>query len=139
MTRHRTSGAQRGSATVETVLLVPMLVISVLFVVNAGRVAGMRHKVDHAAGVAARAASLVSADRQWRAAEDAARLDLDESNMKCRDLAVRLERRRVAGRDAIRARVSCTSDVAGLAVLRSAGTRLTGESTEVIDVFTHRY
>lgn len=139
MSGPRSRASQRGSAVVETVLIVPVLVILVLFVVHAGRVAAVRHKVDHAAGAAARAASLVSADRQWQAATTAARADLDEAKVRCRDLSVRIERRRERGRDVLRSRVACTSDRAGLALLRSGGTRLTGESTEVIDVFTHRY
>lgn len=139
MTVHVHRSPERGSTVVESVLVVPVLVILVLFVVHAGRVSAVRHKVEHAAATAARAASLVSAERQRDAATIAARADLVEANVRCRDLAVRIERRRESGRDTVRASVSCTTDRAGLALLRAGAVRLTGASTEVIDVFTHRY
>jgi Flp pilus assembly protein TadG len=129
----------RGSAVVETVLIVPVLVVLLLFVVHAGRVASLHHKVDHAAGAAARAASLVSAGRQWNAALAAARADLDEAKVKCRDLSLRLERGTEGGRDVVTARVACTAEGGGLALLKVDRARATGVSTEVIDVFTHRY
>jgi len=129
----------RGSATVETVLVVPLLVLFVVFIVHAGRVSAVRHKVDHAAGAAARAASMVSADRQTSAARAAAAADLEEANVVCRDLVVELVRRREAGRHVVRARVACTTDRAGLSLLGARRVRMTGTSTEVIDVFTHRY
>ena len=130
---------RRGSAAAETVLVVPLLVLLVVFIVHAGRVSSVRHKVDHAAGAAARAASLVSVERQVSAATAAARADLEESNVVCRELEVRLVRRREAGRDLVRSQVSCTTDRAGLALLGARRVRLTGVSTEVIDVFTYRY
>ncbi len=58
--RHQET-AQRGSVTVELVLLTPLLILVLLFVVALGRLAEARLQVNTAAGQAARAT------RRWPA------------------------------------------------------------------------
>ena len=48
----------RGSATVEIVILAPALILVLLFVIAVGRIAGANNTVDAAAFAAARAASI---------------------------------------------------------------------------------
>src|SRR4051794_35132473 len=52
--------ADRGSVTVELVILAPVLVILMLFVVFVGRASGATEQIRHAADEGARAASLVA-------------------------------------------------------------------------------
>jgi Flp pilus assembly protein TadG len=70
-----TRRAERGSMTVEFVLLAPLLIVLMLFLVLAGRVVEAHGQVDGAARDAARAASLArslgQADQDARAAVNA--------------------------------------------------------------------
>lgn len=61
-----------GSATVELVIWVPVLVSLLLFVVALGRLANARAKVDAAARDGARAASLVRSPSEAASAAEAA-------------------------------------------------------------------
>ena len=81
-----TRRAERGSLTVEFVLLAPLLIVLMLFLVLAGRVVEAHGQVDGAARDAARAASLArslgQADADAKAAVNA------DINGWCQDVTV---------------------------------------------------
>ena len=126
----------RGSFTVELVLMVPVLMLSTLLVVHYGRVAAVSAKVAHAADSSARAASLVEGGRQLQAARRVATADLASSGVRCISRSVGLERRGSEGARFVTVRVSCTSSIEGLGLLGARPVTITRESTEQIDVYT---
>src|SRR3546814_12085025 len=79
----------RGSASLELVLVTPVVLILLLFVVCAGRLAEARADVDRAARDAARAASIA---RDPSSAEDAgtsaASATLESGGIRCRSIVV---------------------------------------------------
>jgi Flp pilus assembly protein TadG len=81
-----TRRAERGSLTVEFVLLAPLLIVLMLFLVLAGRVVEAHGQVDGAARDAARAASLA---RSLGAADADARTAVNaDINGWCQDVTV---------------------------------------------------
>jgi Flp pilus assembly protein TadG len=79
-----TRRAERGSLTVEFVLLAPLLIVLMLFLVLAGRVVEAHGQVDGAARDAARAASLARSPQQ-AVADARAAVDAD-INGWCQDV-----------------------------------------------------
>ena len=73
----------RGSVTVELVILAPVLLVLMLFVVFVGRASGATEQVRHAADEGARAASLVSRGSMWDAATAAVHSDLSTNGANC--------------------------------------------------------
>jgi Flp pilus assembly protein TadG len=127
--------AERGSATVEMVLLVPLLVVLVMSVVHAGRSAEALVQLRHAADQGARAASMVRTDRMEDVGERAVRDDLVGSGSSCTDPLVNVA---VDGDSAVRAvmvEIECTVRIAGLELLGVRTRRLEARSTEVIDLW----
>ena len=94
----------RGSATVELVLLAPVLVVLALFVVYAGRGAEALTQVRHSADQGARAASLV-----------------------------RVSRMETVGSAAVLAEVECVVNKTGLGLIGLSERVVTAQSIEVID------
>lgn len=136
MSRRRSK--QRGSFTVELLLMAPVMMISTLLVVHYGRVAALSAKVAHAADSAARAASLVADGRRARAAERVATADLAGSGTTCDPRSIRMNRRGSGDARFVTVRVTCTSSVDGLGLLGARRVTITRESTEQIDVYTSR-
>jgi hypothetical protein len=127
--------AERGSATVEMVLLAPLLVVLVMSVVHAGRSAEALVQLRHAADQGARAASMVRTDRMEDVGERAVRDDLVGSGSSCTDPLVNVA---VDGDSAVRAvmvEIECTVRIAGLELLGVRARRLEARSTEVIDLW----
>lgn len=110
----------RGSASLELVLLTPLLLLLLLFVVMGGRYAQARADVDSAARDAARAGSLErSSAEAINAAEEAAARRLADRNIVCTDLDVQLGVLNFRPGGDVQATVSCTvdlSDLTGLGV-----------------------
>jgi Flp pilus assembly protein TadG len=75
--------AQRGSMTVEFVLVAPVLIVLMLFLVMAGRVEEARGEADGAARDAARAASIAQDPGDAQAFADQAITDDSSSNLTC--------------------------------------------------------
>ena len=75
--------SERGSATVEMVLVAPLLVVLVMSVVHAGRSAEALVQLRHAADQGARAASMVRTERMEDVGERAVRKDLVGSGSSC--------------------------------------------------------
>lgn len=125
----------RGSATVELVLIAPVLVVLALFVVLAGRSGEALRQVQHAADHGARAASQAPLDDRESTGRNATLEDLRISGRTCRDEAVSVELTKLGRLDAVKVSVSCRIDHAGLALLGMAPRRVTAESVEVVDFY----
>lgn len=110
----------RGSATVELVLLTPLLIVMLLFVVALGRVASTRQEVDAAARDAARAAANArSSTGAQTAGENAAHAALSQHSVTCRDLQVQIGTDGFHPGGVVTARIECTvalGDLVGLGV-----------------------
>lgn len=138
MTRHAMkagSRVDRGSATVELVLITPLLMVLGLFVVAAGRSGEALRQVQHAADNGARAASQASAHGRESAGLTAALADLRAVGRSCADQSIRVVNVKVGRLDAVKVSVSCRVDHAGLQLLGLSSRRVTAESTESIDVY----
>jgi Flp pilus assembly protein TadG len=127
----------RGSASLELVLLTPLLLALLLLVELGGRYAQARADVDSAARDAARAGSLErSSAAAADAAEEAAERRLAARDIVCTDLVVDLGDTDFRAGGEVNVTVSCAvdlSDLTGLGVPSS----VTFDSTfsEPIDVF----
>lgn len=129
---------ERGSASAELVLLAPVLVLFVTFVAAAGRISAARTLVRSASGAAAREASLVAGTRMDGVARGRVLAEIDAGRSWCRDPRVTVRREAGDGLSFVTVRAECTLERRGVLVLVPRAVRLAAESTEVIDVFTHR-
>ena len=128
---------ERGSATLELVLLTPLLLLMLLFVVFLGRLGEARNDVDRAARDAARAASIARTPLDADAAGRAAAADtLQSGGVSCRQMEVAVDTSRFAAGGDVAATVSCTVDLADVAELTVPGSQtMTASFTEPIDTF----
>ncbi len=125
--------SHQGSATVELVLLAPVLMILILFGVYSGRASGSAIQVRHAADQAARGASKVSRSRvDSTAFQVVERVFADESS-SCRDFSVQTSIVDQDGDSAVRVEVSCMINTQGLMLLGVTQRRVSAISTEVFD------
>lgn len=127
----------RGSATLELVLVTPLLLLMLLFVVFLGRLGQARNDVDRAARDAARAASLArtpaDADVAGRVAADDT---LRAGGVSCRNMTVIIDTSGFAAGGEVAATVTCTVELADVAELTVPGTKtLTAAFTEPVDTF----
>jgi Flp pilus assembly protein TadG len=124
-------GHERGGVATELAVVTPALVVLVLFVVFAGRIAQAHHDVMQAAAEGARDASLTrtgDADATVRATVER---NLAAAGVGCRDLAVV-----VTGGPSVRVDVRCDVDLTGVATLGLPGHRtVTASADEVVDVY----
>lgn len=108
----------RGSASLELVLLTPVLLVLFLLVVMGGRYAQARADVDSAARDAARAGSLARSPAEAKAAaEDAAERRLSDRDVVCADLEVILDIADFRPGGDVAATVRCQVDLADLSGL----------------------
>ncbi len=115
---------ERGGATVEVVLITPLLVVLLLFVVQLGRFAVARTDLDGASRDAARAASLAGTlPAAQSAARDAAEAALATRDVTCRDLDVALDAEFSPG-GWVAAEVVCTVDLSQLSLLGVPGSKV---------------
>ncbi len=120
-----------GSASVELVLITPLLVIFLLLVIFGGRSVESSNDVKHAADQGARAASMVASSRMAETARRAVADDLEARRVSCPfpsvDVRTSLEGRTVT------VTVSCRADDSGLDLLDVSARTVSASSTEVID------
>lgn len=125
----------QGNAATETVLLVPVVLLVVLFVVFVGRISSTDDDIQGAARDAARAASQsATADAAAAVAQQTAADTLDTDRVRCDGLQVAVDTNAFVRGGAVIVDIRCTvslADVLGLAVPGSA-TR-TAHAVEVID------
>ena len=115
---------ERGSASVELVLMTPVLIALLLFVVALGRLAGARGEVDAAARDAARAAANArSAPAAQQAGLEAASATLADRGVECRQLSVGVNTSDFRADGLVRASVQCVVDLEGVAGIGLPGSR----------------
>lgn len=131
----RRSRTDRGSATVELVLVTPLLMVLALFVVTAGRSGEALRQVQHAADNGARAASQASAVRRDSVALTAAAADVNSGGRSCTNQSIEVTNVKVGRLDAVRVRVSCQVSHAGLRLLGMSPRRVSAESIEAVDLY----
>jgi Flp pilus assembly protein TadG len=135
--RSRSLADQRGSASIELVLLTPVLLVLLLLVVAGGRLAGARGAVDAAARDAARAGTIArSPGDARRDALAAAAARLDEGSVGCRDLTVDVDASDFRAGGSVAVTVTCSVDLGDLTLLRVPGARdITSHAVEPVDAF----
>jgi Flp pilus assembly protein TadG len=126
-----------GSVTVELTVLAPVVLALLLFTVGLGRIEDADGQVTGAARDAARAASLAPDPTSANsAARDAVAADVTGDGLDCNDLNVNVDTGRFAAGGAVTVRVSCTADLADLALAGLPGRKtLTATSTAPIETY----
>ncbi len=135
MTRPRN---ERGSMSIELVLLTPVLVACILVIAGGARHVDARGQTSTAAFVAARAASLTS-DQEAAvvAGRKAASGALSDRGLACVSLTVQIDAGDFRPGGHIRATVTCTADLADLSGLGLPGTK-SFTSVAVVPIEEHR-
>lgn len=135
----RAALGQSGSATVELVLLTPLLVLLALVAVAFGRATDARLRVEDAAHDAARAASLAyTPDEAERAARQAATAALPH-DLGCTRHTVHLIHDGLEPGTTVTAEVACHASLAGLSATGLPGTlTLHAASTSPVDTYRSR-
>ena len=131
------SEREAGSASVELVLLTPVLLVLLLFVVSLGRVADARAQVNAAARDAARAGTIARGSESARSdAIAAATGRLGQGRVTCRSLDVKVDTATFRPGGAVTATVTCTVDLADLTSLKVPGSRtVVASATEPVDFY----
>jgi Flp pilus assembly protein TadG len=124
---------ERGSATVELVLLTPVLMALMLFVVIAGRSGESQIEVRHAADQAARAASMVHPRSMQVVAERVAREDLSKNGVGCTSSYVEATISESEFSRSVTVFLDCVVNRDGLDLLGLGERHVHADSTEVID------
>ena len=134
----------RGSSSVELVIITPALLLFLLLAIYAGRIALARQAVHAAAADAARTAAIArSRAVAGTTAQAAARATLTNEGLRCTTTQVVLD---LAGfgapvgtQAAVSATVSCTVDVADVLVPGAPGVRvLTETASSPVDTYRER-
>ncbi|GLZ37876.1 TadE/TadG family type IV pilus assembly protein [Actinokineospora sp. NBRC 105648] len=127
---------ERGSATVELVIIAPLLIAMLLFVVFCGRMASTSQQITDAAHQAARAASL--ARTPAAAASDArstAQTALANAGVTCQSLAVNVDTLGLQPGSTVTVTITCTVGLSDLSLLGLPGsTDLRDSFSSVVDV-----
>lgn len=126
---------ERGSVAVETAVVAPALVVLLLLVVFAGRVAQAEGDVRRAASEGARAASLEQyPENAELAAKDIVAANLAASGVVCGRLDTTVDTSSFAPGGSVSVTVRCTASMADVALLGVPGERVfESRSVEVID------
>lgn len=128
--------AERGSATVEVVLVTPLLLLVLMTVVALGRLADARLVVADTAHQAARAASLARTEADARTgARRTARAALHHAAAGCSNPTVALITGRLQPGGTVTAKVTCTVALRDLARIGMPGrVTLSGTASSPVDV-----
>jgi len=124
---------ERGSLTVELVILAPMLMFMVLFGVHVGRLSEAKVQVQHAADQGARAGSLAAKSKMVSAATFAAENDLKLAGVSCAKVSVEVGLVPTGLTNAVRVHVDCDVRLDGTELLGLLPDRVQASSIEVID------
>jgi hypothetical protein len=129
--------SERGSATVELVLITPVLIVLLLFVVAAGRFAMARNRIDEAARDAAREASTWATPMAANTNGVARGLSsLNGGGVGCRQPAVTIDTSQLRPGGEVVADVSCNVELGDLMGLRVGGWRtFRARAVAVVDTF----
>ena len=124
---------ERGSLTVEMVILAPALMFMVLFGVHVGRLSEAKVQVQHAADQGARAGSLAAKSKMVSAATVAAENDLKLAGVSCAKVSVEVGLVPTGLTNAVRVHVDCDVRLDGTELLGLLPDRVHASSIEVID------
>ena len=129
------SRTERGSASMELVLITPAVLVLLLFVVAGGRLVLARERVDAAARDAARAGTIArSAPSAQVDARRAADSRLADAGVTCRTLDVIVDVTDFRPGGTVTTTITCTVDLADLTLLGVPGTRtITSTAVETVD------
>jgi Flp pilus assembly protein TadG len=127
----------RGSQTVESLALVPALMMVALLVVFAGRTVDAHLSARGAADVAARVATRSASDERVARGESAGRAALTAQRSACASGRVQVASTTHGGRTVVTATVDCIVDRRGLAAW-IAPRRVSATSSEVVDRYLGR-
>ena len=132
---NRQPEGERGSASVELVLMTPLLVGLLLFVVGLGRLAGANGDVESAARDAARAASNErSPGHAEQSGIDAATATLSDRGIECSNLSVHVDSSQFRADGFVTATVTCLVGLQDLTMIGFPGTStLSAEFTAPVD------
>lgn len=123
----------RGSMSVEAVLLTPLLVTLVLFVVHLGRLGTTHLRLVTVADQAARAASLVHPRVMVAVGQSVAQENASINEVPCDSLAVDVEVAADTDPRTVRVSLTCRLSRDGLGLLAPAAREVRATSVEVID------
>jgi hypothetical protein len=126
---------ERGSATVETVILAPVLLALVLFVVYAGRSTQAMAQIRHAADQGARAASMVRQERMPEVGRLAVLEDLRDNGSPCSNVLVNVAIDNDSSIKTVLVEIECEISRGGLQLLALGRRTIEAKSIEVIDVW----
>lgn len=126
---------ERGSATVETVILSPVLAAMVLFAVYGGRSTQAVSQLRHAADQGARAASMVRPSRMADVGRQTVLDDLRSNGDPCRKVMVNVAVDEESSTRTVLVQVECTISKTGLGLLSLNDRIVQAESIEVVDVW----
>ena len=124
---------ERGSLTVELVILAPILMFMVLFGVHVGRLSEAKVQVQHAADQGARAGSLAAKSKMVSAATFAAENDLKLAGVSCAKVSVEVGLVPTGLTNAVRVQVDCDVRIDGTELLGLLPDRVDASYMEVID------
>jgi Flp pilus assembly protein TadG len=128
---------ERGTVSLELVLVTPLLILLLLFVVTLGRLASARIDVNGAAAQAARAASIArDPESATNAAQETATAALADDHVTCANLQVATDTGGFSPGGTVAVTVTCSVDLADLAGLRlPASTAISARSVSVVDTY----
>jgi len=126
---------ERGSATVEMVVLAPVLLALVLFVVFAGRSTQAMSQIRHAADQGARAASMVRQERMSEVGRLAVLEDLRDNGNPCSNVLVNVAVDDESSMKTVLVEIECEISRTGLDLLALTRRTIEARSIEVIDVW----
>jgi Flp pilus assembly protein TadG len=144
MTRVQRFRGERGSATIEAVIVVPAFMLFVALIVCAGRYAMARQVVESAAAESARSASIARSHSAANGdARAAAERSLHDQQLRCASQQVWVDTsgfETPAGTPAsVTATISCVVDIGDLTLPGIPGTRvITASVTSTIDTYRER-
>ena len=136
--RRGSAVAERGTMTVELVLLAPLLFALLAFIVGLGRAADARGQLTGAVRDAARAASLApTPDAARTAARNTALANLQSANLHCRQPQVDTETGQFTAGGQVTVTIRCSLDLAQLVMSGLPGrSTLTATSTAPLDTYS---
>lgn len=123
----------RGSMSVEAVLLVPLLVVLVLFIVHVGRLGSTHLRLVTIADQAARTASQVRAENMVQVGEASATTNVSTDGLACEKFEAEVNVVRNTDPQTVSVSLVCELSRQGLALLAPVPRQVRATSTEVID------
>ena len=123
----------RGSMSVEAVLLAPVLVVLALFVVHLGRLGSAQTRLIAAADHAARAASQVHPRMMSATGQHTASQNMMQNGLRCESFDVQVTVVEDTDPNVVEVSISCLLDRRGLELLGPTPRRLSASSSEVVD------